>query len=118
MPCRAFRSGERVSCGRVVDDLALNIDLAPTVADLTGAPVPDRVDVRSLVPLLRGEAPASWRRAFLVEHAAENKVRTYPGLGAMPAVPDALRRGAGAGCRAAEDADVRAVPAVGRAAER
>ena len=46
--------------------LVLNIDLAPTWAALAGIPIPMSVDGRSLVPLLRGQAPR-WRRGFLVE---------------------------------------------------
>lgn len=38
-----------------------NIDLAPTFLDLAGLPVPAFMQGRSLVPLLRGEAPADWR---------------------------------------------------------
>jgi arylsulfatase A-like enzyme len=51
-----------------VDELALNIDLAPTIAELAGVATPDFVDGRSLVPLLRGEGmPGGWRQAALIE---------------------------------------------------
>jgi len=53
-----------------MDHFALNIDLAPTFAELAGAQVPDFVDGRSLVPLL-GSDPLpldEWRSDFLVEH--------------------------------------------------
>jgi arylsulfatase A-like enzyme len=64
--------GPGVPAARVIDDLAVNIDLAPTVAELAGAPVPEFVDGRSLVPLLTGSSsPADWRRAFLVEYWPE-----------------------------------------------
>ena len=46
--------------------LALNIDLAPTIADLTGVETP-RLDGSSLLPLLSETAPP-WREDFLVEH--------------------------------------------------
>jgi N-acetylglucosamine-6-sulfatase len=49
-----------------VQGLASNIDLAPTIAELTGVTVPTFVDGRSLVPLL-GQAGTPWRRAVLVE---------------------------------------------------
>lgn len=50
-------------------ELVLNIDLAPTLAALAGADVPDFVDGRSLVPLLRGQGDGSgWRQRFLIEH--------------------------------------------------
>ncbi len=40
-----------------------NIDLAPTFLDLAGLPIPDSMQGRSVSPLLRGEAPADWRRS-------------------------------------------------------
>ncbi|HXY41407.1 MAG TPA: sulfatase [Vicinamibacteria bacterium] len=46
----------------------LHIDLAPTLLELAGVPIPDSVDGRSLVPFLRGTAPASWRSDVLIEN--------------------------------------------------
>ena len=46
--------------------LALNVDLAPTFAELAGRTMP-RAEGRSLLPLLAGRRPA-WRHDFLVEH--------------------------------------------------
>ncbi|HEY7516143.1 MAG TPA: sulfatase [Vicinamibacteria bacterium] len=65
--------GPGVPAGRTLDHPVLNIDLAPTIAELAGVAVPESVDGRSLVPLLRGSPPAlaSWRVDFLVEHYAE-----------------------------------------------
>jgi arylsulfatase A-like enzyme len=62
--------GPGVPTGHIVEHLALNIDLAPTLAELAGVPVPDFVDGRSLVPLLQHGPPplAHWRQAFLLEH--------------------------------------------------
>ncbi len=48
--------------------MALNNDLAPTLADLAGVNPPSFVDGRSLGPFLSAASPASWRSAFLVEH--------------------------------------------------
>ncbi len=62
-----FVVGPGVTPRQSVDDFALNIDLAPTLLDLAGLPVPSQVDGRSLVPFLRGQRPASWRTDFLVE---------------------------------------------------
>ena len=53
--------------GIVSDQLALNIDLSPTMLELAGLEVPPMVQGNSLVPLLRGENPA-WRDDFFCEH--------------------------------------------------
>jgi N-acetylglucosamine-6-sulfatase len=60
--------GPGVPAGAVTDSIALNIDFAPTFAELTGVSPADFVDGRSLVPLLDGDPPAEWRHGFLVEH--------------------------------------------------
>lgn len=64
-----FVRGPGVPAGQIVDQIALNIDLAPTLAELAGAQAPGFVDGRSLGPLLNGNfTPSSdWRQAFLVE---------------------------------------------------
>jgi arylsulfatase A-like enzyme len=57
--------------GKVIDKLALNIDLAPTFLDLAGVPVPTQMQGRSWRPLLEGDAAAEWRTAFLYEYFFE-----------------------------------------------
>jgi arylsulfatase A-like enzyme len=52
-----------VAKGRLVDQIALNIDLAPTLLDFAGVPVPE-MHGRSWRPLLEGQPPADWRRSF------------------------------------------------------
>jgi arylsulfatase A-like enzyme len=49
------------------DHLVLNIDLAPTMLDLAGIAVPQRMHGRSLVPLLTGQEPDTWRDSFIYE---------------------------------------------------
>ena len=53
--------GPGVTPGAVPPQFVANIDLAPTFLDLAGEPVPDWMQGRSLVPLMRGESPADWR---------------------------------------------------------
>jgi N-acetylglucosamine-6-sulfatase len=60
--------GPGVPSGRTVDEIGLNIDFAPTFAELAGASAPSFVDGRSLSPLLVGTQPTSWRSAFLLEN--------------------------------------------------
>src|SRR5262249_48458864 len=45
----------------------LNVDIAPTLAELTGTTVPDTIDGLSLVRLLRGESVTDWRREAMSE---------------------------------------------------
>lgn len=75
--------GPVVAAGRLVDRLALNVDLAPTFAEIAGAQVPDFVDGRSLLPLLgTAPAPASWRSEALLEFWGGEGERV-PGYGAL-----------------------------------
>lgn len=53
-----------------IDELALNIDLAPTIADAAGLEPLADADGMSLVPLLRG-ASTDWRPGFLLENAID-----------------------------------------------
>jgi len=53
--------------GRSNGDFALNIDIAPTIAQLAGVRPGLPEDGRSLVPLMRDQHPP-WRRAFVVEY--------------------------------------------------
>ncbi len=52
---------------RRAPQMALNIDLAPTILELAGLRAPASMQGRSLVPLLRGESPP-WRRDWFYEH--------------------------------------------------
>jgi arylsulfatase A-like enzyme len=55
---------------------ALNVDLAPTIAELARVPSPG-VEGRSLLPLLGG-SNTSWRSDFLIEHLSdEDTVPSY-----------------------------------------
>jgi arylsulfatase A-like enzyme len=67
---------------RVIERMALNNDLAQTVADYAGVPPPEgKVDGRSLKPLMDGTLPPSapWRRRFHVEYAQLGPgLTTYP----------------------------------------
>jgi arylsulfatase A-like enzyme len=57
--------------GRVVDEMVLNIDLAPTFLDLAGVPAPREMQGASWKALAAGRKPADWRRSFLAEYFFE-----------------------------------------------
>ncbi len=44
----------------VLDEMVLNIDIAPTLLDLAGVPVPEIMDGRSIVPLMY-DKKTEWR---------------------------------------------------------
>ncbi|HEX4229645.1 MAG TPA: sulfatase [Bryobacteraceae bacterium] len=50
--------------GTVSNDWVVNIDNAPTALDLAGIPVPKDMQGRSLVPIMKGQAPADWRKSM------------------------------------------------------
>ena len=53
--------------GRVERAVALNIDIAPTLLDAAGVPIPSQMEGSSLMPLVHGQS-VSWRTDFLFEH--------------------------------------------------
>jgi N-acetylglucosamine-6-sulfatase len=58
--------------------MALSIDLAPTLLDVTGLTPGAGIEGRSLVPVLQGAA-TNWRTSFLVEYFSDTvfpRIRT------------------------------------------
>jgi arylsulfatase A-like enzyme len=56
-----------IEAGKVSDEMVLNIDIAPTILDLTIGRRPPAMQGKSMRPLF-GEGPAPWREAFLYEY--------------------------------------------------
>ena len=78
-----LRYPARIKAG-IVDTthMALNVDVAPTLLELAGVPVPSRMHGRSLFPVVTNPA-APWRDAFLheyYEYPAEHCVRKNRGV--------------------------------------
>jgi arylsulfatase A-like enzyme len=61
------RFPKMLKAGSEVDEMVLNIDLAPTLLDLAGVPIPSDMQGRSWKPLLQGKHP-KWREDFLYEY--------------------------------------------------
>jgi N-acetylglucosamine-6-sulfatase len=64
------RYPKRVRAGSTPKQMALTIDLAPTLLELAGAAPAKDIDGRSLVPLLGGAA-RNWRTSFLIEYTSD-----------------------------------------------
>jgi arylsulfatase A-like enzyme len=56
--------------GTVINEMVLNIDLAPTLLELAGIEVPAAMQGRSMVRLVQG-GETRWREAFLYEYLRE-----------------------------------------------
>jgi len=54
--------------GATRDQLALNIDLAPTIVSAAGLPAPDVMQGRDLSPLYMADEAPAWRDEFFYEH--------------------------------------------------
>jgi arylsulfatase A-like enzyme len=56
---------------RATDWMALNVDVAPTLMELAGVPVPPELQGHSLLEATRGGFPPGWRDDFFFEHLFE-----------------------------------------------
>ena len=64
--------------GRDIDRIAAHIDILPTLAALTGAPLPEgQVEGRNLLPLLKEEA-SDWEDRYLFTHVGRWKTGEEP----------------------------------------
>lgn len=69
--------------GSVNGDIVSNVDLAPTFLEMAGAKIPDDMQGRSLVPILKGEKPADWRKSIYYhyyEFPAVHSVKRHEGV--------------------------------------
>jgi arylsulfatase A-like enzyme len=62
---------------RLIDQMVLNIDFAPTILELAGVKPAPTMQGRSFKPLLRAESP-SWRSSFLYEYFQEKQINRIP----------------------------------------
>ncbi len=70
-----FRYPPLVKKNQLVDQMALNIDLAPTILDMAGVEIPKQMQGRSWRPLLEGN-PGNWRKSFFYEYFYETRYNT------------------------------------------
>lgn len=65
-----IRYPKLVKPGSRIDQLVLNIDIAPTLLELGGAPIPQAVEGRSILPLFKQEK-VDWRKSIFGEYYFE-----------------------------------------------
>jgi len=69
--------------GSVNNDLVSNIDLAETFLEISGVAVPEDMQGRSMVPLLKGNTPSDWRKEHYYhyyEYPAVHSVKRHYGI--------------------------------------
>ncbi|TAM83213.1 MAG: DUF4976 domain-containing protein [Acidobacteria bacterium] len=82
----SIRYPRLLKSGIVRDEMALNIDIPPTILELAGIKEPnwkDWVQGRSLVPFMKGTPPTDWRKDWLYEYyeyPADEQVRPHRGV--------------------------------------
>ena len=74
-----LRYPRRAKAGTTVKDLALTIDIAPTMVALAGGRPPATIQGRSLLPLLAGKR-TGWRKSILCEYFSENAMSWLVGM--------------------------------------
>jgi len=70
VPLIFYDPREKLSKGSVSDEIALNIDLAPTILDLAGMEIPREMQGKSLVSVMNDKKD-DWRSDFFFEHRFE-----------------------------------------------
>jgi N-acetylglucosamine-6-sulfatase len=74
-----IRYPKKIKPAVVIDKLALNIDLAPTILDLAGIKAPNYMQGASMVPLFDTlKEDKDWRKAFMFEYYVDD---AYPYAG-------------------------------------
>jgi arylsulfatase A-like enzyme len=66
-----------------ITEMVQNIDYAPTFLEIAGVPIPEDIQGESLMPLLRGEHPSTWRDQLYYhyyEYPAEHAVKRHYGV--------------------------------------
>ena len=66
--------------GRVVENMALNVDLPATFLDWAGVKQPVSYEGRSLAALVEGKAAVGWRNHFFCEHLDLAPTLTWEGI--------------------------------------
>lgn len=63
-----IRYPQEQSAPRIVNNIALNLDLAPTILDIAGLSIPQSMQGRSLLPLIKDQNPSDWRQFFFYQY--------------------------------------------------
>ena len=74
---------DHVKAGSTNKDLVQNIDFAETFLDMAGVKAPEEMQGESIVPLMKGDTPAEWRKSLYYhyyEYPGAHSVRKHEGV--------------------------------------
>ncbi|MBM3823776.1 MAG: sulfatase [Verrucomicrobia bacterium] len=74
---------QTINAGSTQNSMALNVDFAPTFMEIAGLVVPGDIQGRSLLPLLKGRTPQSWRKEMYYRYyhdPGDHNTRAHYGL--------------------------------------
>ncbi|MGB3528334.1 MAG: sulfatase [Saprospiraceae bacterium] len=67
VPLIIYDPRKSTAINKTLDQMVLNIDVAPTILNLAGIPIPGRMQGKSLLPLMKGNIN-NWRDSIFCEH--------------------------------------------------
>ncbi len=76
-----IRYPQEQAAPRIVNNIALNLDLAPTILDIAGLSIPQSMQGLSLLPLIKDQNPSDWRQFFFYQY---NHDPEFPAAKARP----------------------------------
>lgn len=65
-----IRYPAKIAAGTRPDEMVLSLDIAPTMLEFAGVPVPDNLHGRSLLPVIDSTV-TDWRSSFLIEYYSD-----------------------------------------------
>ena len=63
-----IRYPKKIPAGTVRQEMTLDVDIAPTLLELAGVPIPEHMQGKSLIGLASGEKDAAWRKEWLYDY--------------------------------------------------
>jgi arylsulfatase A-like enzyme len=73
----------KIKAGTVSDGMIINVDFAPTLLAAAGEKIPEDIQGRSFLPLLKGEQPKDWRTSMYYRYyhyPTHHKVQPHYGV--------------------------------------
>jgi len=78
-----IRYPDQIEAGTVVSDIVSNIDFAPTLLEMAGVPIPEKVQGNSFFKILKGQASNDWRQSMYYhyyEYPYYHRVQPHYGI--------------------------------------